>query len=61
MRVRDVPFYWRSPSSNLLTFHNKIGCSLEVLGCEFDLSSFTQLDVSQRQAMDFTFCLQHHL
>lgn len=61
MTIRVVPSWWRSPSTHLLTFDNKVGCSLEVLGGEFDLSSFIQLDVSHSQAVDFTFCLQPHL
>lgn len=44
-----------------LTSDDEVGLSLEVLGGEFDLSSFIQLDVSQSQAVDFTLRLQHHL
>lgn len=44
-----------------LTFDDEVGVGLEVLGGEFDLSGFIQLDVPQCQAVDFIFCLHHHL
>lgn len=43
------------------TFDDEVGVGLEVLGGEFDLSGFIQLDVPQSQAVDFILCLHHHL
>jgi len=43
------------------TFDNEGGLSLEVLGGEFDLSGFAQLDVSHGYTVNFIICLQHHL
>ncbi|KAF3843793.1 hypothetical protein F7725_002642, partial [Dissostichus mawsoni] len=61
-------YLWKPPLGNQQflrvprqTFDDEVGLRLEVLGGEFDLSGFIELDVPQSQAVDFSFRLQHHL
>lgn len=61
IRREDRAFLLERVLTPRLTVDHEVGLSLEVLGGEFDLASFIQLDVSHCQAVDLILGLQHHL